>query len=326
MTALVTGATLLLTTPAAAQRAEITQETFDRDGLPSLVANPTPNGAQGRIVGWRICTPTGGCRPVPGAEADMRVLRPGDLPAGTLFEVDAVARDGQRTTDRSGVWLGRPTAVAAPAVADLPRVGELVRPVAGSWTGGWGEESDWLGLEACRDPSGQRCETLSSQRLGPASCPGAAAVVGRRHAGWWIRAVDQRFAKDTAFTAIGYASPRAIPLPAASQTTARSGLVGPVLAQRRDFAECRAPHIRFRGRAGRRAGRLVLADVDCASTCDVALQVRVRDRRRALRVRTEPSAGGEVGIPPSTRIAGSEVRVRVVVNGRHRAQATVRLR
>lgn len=320
-------AALLFATPAGAQEARISQEIFGPDGQPVLVANPSPDGGQGRIAAWRFCPPQGACQPVVGdGSPDDRQIEPGDVAAGTTFEADSIARDGRRTTARSNAWNGRVTATSAPAVTGELRVGSFARPVAAAWTGGWGMEYDRLRLEACRDRTARRCETLSAEGEDPATCSGAAAVLGRRYTGWWVRAVDMRLARDTAFAGVGYLNARAIPLARASRVTVRSQLVGPVLAPRGRFVECAAPDIAIPGRARKEAGRVQLAQVTCTSACDRVLAVR--DARRLIRRRVEPASDllGDVGLPANIRLSGPTVRVSVLVNGRHRAKRTVRLR
>jgi hypothetical protein len=316
-------AVLVVAPSAAAQRAEITQQIFDEDGLPLLVANPVPNGNRGQVVAWRMCPPAGACAPVATSGADDRTIEPGDVPAGTSFEVDVVSDSGEKTTARSSPWLGRVTAVTAPAVTGTLRVGRHARPVAATWTGGWPGDRDLLRLEACASPSGRRCETLSAQGEDPPVCPGGAAVLGRRYAGWWVRAVDQRVAADAAFAGVGYDLPRDIPLAQPSRTTVRSELVGPVLRPSGAFAECARPQIAILARVRRESQRRVFARVQCTTACDVLLVVR--DARRAIRRRGEPRREGEVGLPARTRLIGPRVDVRVVVNGRHRAHRRVLL-
>ena len=165
-----------------------------------------------------------------------------------------------------------------------------------------------------------RAAVRDAQRAGRVSpgCPGAAAVLGRRYAGWWVRAVDQRVALDSVFAAVRSGLPRETPLARPSRTTVRSGLVGPVRRARRAFAECAQPQISILSRVRPAGGRRVFARVQCTSACDVLLVVR--DARRRIRSRGEPRRHGEIGLPARTRLVGSRVDVRVVVNGRHRAE------
>jgi hypothetical protein len=214
---------------AAAQRAEVTQEIFDARGHPQLVANPVPDGGRGEVVAWRECRPGRACEEIPLERRDDRDIAPGATPADTRWEVDVESDTGERTTDVSLPWQGRVTAAGRPRVVGRLRVGRLVRPRATDWSGGWGAgDYSLLRLEACRTRAGRRCETLSAEGMGVPGCRDAAVVLGRRHRGWWIRAVDLRYAADTAFAAIGYGRARDVPLARPSRTVVRSKLAGPV--------------------------------------------------------------------------------------------------
>jgi hypothetical protein len=310
---------------AAAQRAEITQHIFDQNGLPLLVANPVPDGSRGRVAAWRMCPAAAACQPVATDGRDDRSIEPGDVAPGTRFEADVVADDGETTTDRSKPWLGRVTVVTPAAVTGTLRVGHLVSPVPASWSGGWAGDYDLLRLEACRSPSARRCETLSAQGEDPPVCPGADAVLGRRYAGWWVRAVNKRVSADSVSAGVGYAQPRDIPLSRSTPMNVRSELVGPVLPGRGAFAECAKPRITILGRVHRAARRpITLASVICTSGCDVRLVVR--DSRRTIRRTVEPTRFGSIRLPARTRLVGPTAKVRIVVNGRHRAARRVRLR
>lgn len=57
-------AAAMIAAPAAAQEAMISQQIFDRQGNPVLVANPSPDGREGRVVAWRACPPAALCQPI----------------------------------------------------------------------------------------------------------------------------------------------------------------------------------------------------------------------------------------------------------------------
>lgn len=305
-----------------AQTAEVTQEIFNRQGLPLLIANPTPDGGKGKIVAWRKCPPRAGCEPVPVEGDDDRSIEPGDVPVGTIFEADALS-SGALTTARSLAWRGRVTANAPPSLAGTLRVGRLLRPEGGTWTGGWDADYSRLGLEACREPDGRRCETLSAEGEDPPGCTDGRAVLGRRYEGWWVRAVESRFARDTAFGGVGHLRIRDVPPPKPGRTVARTPLLGPVRPNAGNFRECARPSASILARPRILDGRLTFARVLCVSSCDVVLIVR--DARRRVRLRTEPSPFGFVGLPRRTRLAGRRAVVRVIVNGRLEARRTAQL-
>ncbi len=177
-------AAVVLPGVARAQQAAITQRVFDLDGNPQLVANPSPDGSKGS-VSWAICRPAAlSCDPA-GSE---RVLEPGPQPAGTVFEA-SVDYAGQRTTDRSPAWGGRVTATTRPVLAGRARVGRRVHARKAGWTGGWGDESDLLVVQACRTRTAKHCVILAPR------------PIPRRYRGWFVFAVDRRLPAQQAFSA-----------------------------------------------------------------------------------------------------------------------------
>lgn len=175
-------AAALLPGAARAQQAAITQRVFDLDGNPQLVANPSPDGTKGS-VSWAICLPgAAACNPA-GSE---QVLEPGPQPAGTVFEA-SVDYQGSVTTDRSPAWGGRVTATARPVLAGRAVVGRRVRARPARWTGGWGDESDLLLVQACRTKTARHCVILARRGI------------ARRYRGWYVFAVDRRLPAQAAF-------------------------------------------------------------------------------------------------------------------------------
>ena len=252
---------------------------------------------------------------------DERSYDPGDVPEGTVIEVDARSDSGKLTTDRSPRWRGRVTATAPPSVTGEPRVGAIVWPQPAKWAGGWPGDRSTIRLEACRDRRGRRCEVISDRSYFP-TCAEQGAVIAPRYRGWWIRAMDHRYGPGTVSTLEGYSSPQALSLMRRSRVTVRSELVGPVRRRSGLFAECGRPRLRVFESATRFGGTLHLARVECVTGCSILLVVR--DERRTIRSRPFPG-GFTIGIPARTRLEGETVRVRVVVNGRHERRGTVRL-
>src|SRR5690349_16491770 len=77
----VAAAAIAATTTATSdgQTAQLSQQEFETDGLPLLVANSLPEG-KGDIT-WSTCAPSGEC-----AESGHdNILQPGDVPVGTTF-------------------------------------------------------------------------------------------------------------------------------------------------------------------------------------------------------------------------------------------------
>ena len=224
---------LLLVVPAAAwgQPALTVGISYgiDSDGSGLLEASTYPYG--GATISWRLC-PGGGsvCTPVSGSANDGQLLDVGDAPAGTVFEVTAI-RDGQSASARSVPYLGRMSAAAGPGLTGALRVGALVRPTPASWTGGWGRDSPYLQTQVCRDRTGGECVVIADQGRWN-RCPGAGAVLDRRHEGGYVRVIDRR----TVF--LGPHTLAGIPLPTAPEQiapitpspTAAAATFGPITA------------------------------------------------------------------------------------------------
>ena len=185
---------LLVVVPAAAsgQPALTTvgiSEGIDSHGGGLLTARGFPYG--GESISWRIC-PGGGsaCTPVPGRPNDEHQLDAGDAPAGTVFEATAT-RGGQSASARSVPYLGRMSATAGPGLVGALHVGALVRPTPATWRGGWGRDAPFLQTQVCRDRTGSGCVVIADQGRWN-RCPGAGAVLDRRHEGGYVRVIDHR--------------------------------------------------------------------------------------------------------------------------------------
>jgi hypothetical protein len=82
-------------------------------------------------------------------------------------------------------------------------------------------------VEACRTAKARRCVTLSAQGEDYPG-HGRPPVIARRHLGWYLFAIDQRFTSDTVFGDVGYASAGVIPPVRVGATVVRSAPLGPV--------------------------------------------------------------------------------------------------
>lgn len=258
------------------------QAVFDSQGNPSLVANFSGAGPTPR---WSICPPppTSGC--VETKATRFPFLSPGPEPAGTAFVATATA--GSRSYRATVTWQGRVTAVMPPRVVGRPTFRGHVTAIAGQWTGGWGTESDQLGVEACRTRSGEGCVVLSGGQLGCAGQP-ARAFVGGWLPGMYLFAFDLRLARDEACAGVGYSYPGAVRPWPIQQIVSRSAPVGPVRGPPR-------PIVAILRHSFLRAGRVVVADAHCAAECHVS--VNVFDGRSGSGARLTFRGSATVSVP-----------------------------
>lgn len=268
--------------PTVPRDALTIQAVFDSHGNPSLVAN---SGGAGPAPRWSICAPPPGAGCVETQQTRFPFLNPGPEPAGTSFVATEAA--GGRTYSATVTWQGRVTAVTPPRVVGSPRFRAHVTAIAGRWIGGWGTESDQLGVEACRTRRGKGCVVLSGGQYG---CPGqpARAFVGGWLPGMYLFAFDLRTARDGACAGVGYSYPGAVPPWPVQQIVARSAPVGPVAGPPR-------PSVAILRHSFLRAGRVEVADVHCATVCRVTLNVF--DGRSSSGARLTLRGSVMVGVP-----------------------------
>ena len=225
------------------------QQGFDRAGNPSLLDNAENVGPHPKMT-WLMCLPADArCRPVTHGlrqlVATAQALNPGRTTPGTFFK--AIARRGGHTyVARSATWIGAVIAVGAPRVSGQARVGALVRPIAGRWSGGWsrgptrqqaggsisaglGPDRDQLSIEACRTVSGRRCLNLSPQTSRFCLYSPHPVQVPARFAGWYLFAFDQRVPQPQLCAEPQFASPEVEPTVRRGPTASRSTPLGPVI-------------------------------------------------------------------------------------------------
>ncbi len=203
------------------------QAVFDRAGNPLLVANFAPDGSLA-VPRWAICPP--GATACRSAGSHGRELDPGPEPAGTRFVASAVYAGHTYTS--SVTWQGRVRALAPPSLRGSRRVGAVVNPVAGKWSGGWGSESDQLGVEACRSQRGHHCRLLGGGEYG---CPDRSSRtrLTRRFVSWYLFALEARMPKDGVCAGTGYSSNIDLPLWKLGPTVVRSRALGRIAAPHR---------------------------------------------------------------------------------------------
>jgi hypothetical protein len=246
------------------------QAVFDPAGHPVLVANFTPNGSLA-TPRFSVCRPDRGCESL---AARQGPLRSGPEPPGTLFI--AAARYRGRTYTASVTWLGQPHATTSPGVLGAPRKGQVLRPIAARWHGGWSGDFDQLGVEACRTASGKHCRMLGGGELG---CPDGSSspVIGDWFAGWYVFALDARLPRDTACAGTGYDNNASLPVWPLGPTVIRSTALGRIVGER--------PSVRFLRPAVLRRGRLYVTRVHCLTRCRVSYVVSDRDTGKSGRAR-----------------------------------------
>ena len=241
------------------------QPVFDAAGNPLLVANFSPDGSSA-TVGWAICRPGGAsCRSVGTNHGE---LQPGPEPAGTRFVASAEYR-GQAYS-ASVHWLGAVRALRTPRLVGEARLGGVVNPVAGTWAGGWGSDSDQLGVEACRTRTGHDCRMLGGGEYG---CPDRSSRtrLGGWFTSWYLFAIDARLPKDGLCAGTGYFDNADLPLWKLGPTVVRSAALARIAGPPR-------PTVRIWHRAIQRGDTLLVASLRCVTRCRV--KVDVFDRLR----------------------------------------------
>lgn len=275
---------------------DIDQQMLGADGNPSLIANFQPDGSLA-TPSWAICAPAvPGCVPT---GVTNQVYRPGPEPAGTAFQASAVYR-GVTYTASTGPWQGAVAATAPPTLTGVPRVGAVVTPHAGSWTGGWGGELDLARVEACRTRDGRGCTTISYPH---AFRNRYAARIDARWSGAWLFALDERFARDTAWAEPAYLYPFGIPPLAVGPTLSRSAPLGPVTG----------PALRLRDHPLLlRDGRLLVGRATCPRGCDAGLRViAAGGHARSARLRVHGTRGLAVPAGDLGFEHGARIRIRI---------------
>jgi hypothetical protein len=238
-----------------------------------------------------------------------------DEPPGTVFQA---TQDG--VVLRSRPWGGRVRATAPPQVQGRLRVGARVRPVAAVWQGGWGRESDWLQLQACRTAAGSGCLVIYDPiKFG--RCPGGEGrLLPARYRGRWLRVADARIDRNQPFTQEGYSAPEGVrPLRAAPGiAVATVGRIGRGRAPRQD---CGGPGgsptatLRASLRPSR-GGRLVVGRATCPIRCTI--RVVVRQGRRTITARLPRPRGEHTVFVPARGarlLRAGRLRMTVFIGG-----------
>jgi hypothetical protein len=274
------------------------QTVFDLAGNPSLVANFSPDGSLA-VPEWSICHPPDVSACSPPVTTAHAILTPGPEPAGTVFR--ASARYGGRAYGAGVTWRGPVRIVSRPRLLGPASVGAAVTPAMGAWGGGWGTESDQLGVEACRTTRGRSCVMLSGGQLG---CPDGRArvAVGGWFTGWYLFAVDARSPRDEGCAGVAFAFPADVPPWPVGRTIVRSLPIGPVIGRP-------APKVTVLRHATYQDGRVLVARIRCPTRCHVSISVQ--DPAYLQAAHTTVTGTTLVGVPRAHLAPG---RLLVLVN------------
>lgn len=246
---------------------------FDAAGNPEPSVFSYPDGA-GRAIHWSMCA-TPGMRDCIAIASTDGTAHPGPQPAGTVFKFRATFQG--KAYFSSLTWRGALHSATRPLLSGRAHFGVAVAGRAGTWAGGWGTETDQLGIEACSTARATGCVMLSGDELqcpyghgcgslggvvGPLKRPNRARV-GNWYTGWYLFALDAHLA-NTISGLVGYRSQAAISPWPLNATVVRSKPVGPVIGPP-------PPRVRFFPQARVRPNLVVVASVRCAVKCHVWL-------------------------------------------------------
>jgi hypothetical protein len=180
---------------------------ISNDGSGHLFAAPLADGPWSPVA-WQACTPDGVCSAVASSPDDARQLDAADAAAGTTFV--ATASDGKRSISAtSPPYRGRLAFYSPPSVSGSARTGHFVRPLAGTWFGGWGDERPLMQLQACRTRRASSC-TVIADTVYWDKCPGTGARIAPRYRGWYLRVAEIHAGRDVVFADRAYTRPEAI--------------------------------------------------------------------------------------------------------------------
>ena len=256
------------------------QGLLDADGNPEPSVNSYPDGAAGAIH-WSMCPPSASqCTPL--AWTNDRTEpgpQPGPQPAGTVFKVTATWK-GHRYSS-SVRWRGALRVTAPPTLIGKPRFGATVTVHGARWSGGWGTETDDLGIQACRTARATDCVMLAGDYLqcfatgcgvlggvvGTSRAPDRARV-GNWYTGWYLFALAAHLSNGLNGD-VGFSSASAIAPWPTNRIVVRSRPYGPV-------AGPPPPKIYFLPNARVRSKHVLVATLHCAVPCPTDLTVSLK--------------------------------------------------
>lgn len=246
------------------------------DGHPRISMNVMP--AKPDRVSIAVCPPGGAdCTPVTRTSGDYL---PGETAVGTAFEI----RVDDAVVSRSPAWQGRVAATAVPTISGKVEIGQDVRPLAGGWTGGWGDEYSRPDLLACATPEGTGCMMLPPASACPAPCftnpdegksspsGGDTAALPPAVAGRYLIALDQRLPRDQSGWPLALRVPRTWTVLAIWNTSEWSSWM-PTTVSAPVQIQVPPPIVALRQNAQRVKGQIRLGQIACRMTCKVSMKV-----------------------------------------------------
>jgi hypothetical protein len=249
------------------------------DGTGSLIANP--NSGQGSVA-WQACPPGGSCSPLPANPKTDRFVSAKNTAPGTVFIATATAGSSTASAS-SSPYLGPVQSSAPPSVTGHIRVGGLVTPVPGSWTGGWGSEVSFMQLQVCKTSTGSGCLVISDSYYWN-KCPGVGAAIAPAYEGRYLRVVDQRISTDTAFASFAVSGPESLK-PIQTGPNAVAVVAGRIAGGHGLESDCdnsQPDRIDLAARPAASHGRLALGSVTCRQPCRVRVTIRQHHRHALL--------------------------------------------
>jgi hypothetical protein len=155
--------------------------------------------------------------------------------------------------------------------------------MAARWTGGWGNEFDQLGVEACRTARGLTCRMLGGGELG---CPDKTSRtrLGGWFTGWFLFALDDRSPRDEACAGTGYTTNADLPVWKLGPTIVRSGPLGTIAGPAR-------PQVTFLTHTLVRGRTLLVASLNCGRAARSSSQSPTQGQERDSPANSPPGDG-----------------------------------
>lgn len=162
------------------------QVLLNADGSGNIVMN---NGSR---PSWKACRPN---------LTECTPFATGSFDTGEAMPETVFWAGGELLTP---IWKGNVHPTSSPTVTGKIRANDVVRPVAGQWSGRWGDDYDQLTLAICRTATGQRCLTVNHEGPERACGSAGATLIDPAFTGWYLRVTDHRYGSGTVFAGVGH--------------------------------------------------------------------------------------------------------------------------